>query len=146
MKKILRNLAFVFACLLLLTSTAFANGNIESRASSYIFGKYANIYAESNGCLKITFWVSSPAPMTELGASAIDIYENDGRSTRLIETVYATDPGYSHMMGSGTYHGSNIIYEGTVGYKYYAEVHLTASDSTGGDTVKHPSPTVTAKN
>ncbi len=83
--------------------------------------------------------------MTELGASAIDIYEDNRRFTKLVETVYATDPGYSHMVGSGTSHGSNITYEGTVGYKYYAEVHLTASDNTGGDTIKYASPTVTAQ-
>lgn len=145
MKKVLKGFVPVFVCLLLLTSTAFADGGIEPRASSYIFGKYANIYAESNGKLKITFWVSSPTPMTTLGASAIDIYEDNGSSTRLIDTIYATDPECSHMLGSGTYHGSNITYEGTVGYKYYAEVHLTASNSTGGDTIKYPSPTVTAK-
>jgi len=145
MKKVLKIFACALACLLLITSTAFADGNPAPQSSEYIFGTYANITAGNNGSLTITFRVTSTGPMTELGASAIDIYENSGRSFKLIDTIYPTNPDYSNMMGNGTYHGSNITYTGTIGYKYYADVHLTAKNSTGSDTIIESTPTVTAK-
>lgn len=144
MKKLLKKFAFCLACLFLLNTTVFAAEEIMPLSSSYIFGTFSDIITESNGKLLITFHLNSPAPMTELGASSIDIYENNGRSTKLVATIYATDKGYEHMMGSGTYHGSNITYDGTIGYQYYVKVHFTASNSTGGDTVTSTSPTVTA--
>lgn len=145
MKKHLSSLAFFLVCLLLLNTVAFAADSISPQSSAYIFGTHANMTAESNGNMKISFWVSSPAGMTKLGASSIDIYENNGQTTKWVKTIYATDEGYEHMMGSGTYHGSNVTYKGTIGYKYSAKVHLTASDNTGGDTITRTSPEVTAK-
>lgn len=144
MRKILKNLALVLGCVLLLNTTVFASEGIMPQSSAYIFGTYSDIIPESGGKLLITFHVNSPAPMTKLGASSIQIYENDGQSIKWVKTIYATDPGYSNMMGSGTYHGSNITYTGTPGYKYYAKVHLTARDSTGFDTITSTTPTVTA--
>lgn len=145
MKKTLKNTAVVLACLLLLSTSALAAENIKPLSSSYIYGTFSDIIPENNGKLLITFHLNSPAPMTTLGASSIDIYENNGRTTKLVDTVYATDPGYEHMMGDGTYHASNITFDGTVGYRYYVKVHFTAKDSSGGDTVISTSPTVTAK-
>ena len=145
MRKILKNMAIGFACLLLLSTSALAAENFSPLSSSYIYGTFSDIIPESNGKLLITFHLNSPAPMTTLGASSIDIYENNGHTTKLVDTIYATDSGYEHMMGDGTYHASNITFGGTVGYQYYAKVHLTASDSSGEDTATSTSPTVTAK-
>ena len=41
-------------------------------------------------------------------------------------------------------HAEEVTYDGTIGYKYYAKVHLKACDQYGGDSVTTISPTVTA--
>lgn len=145
MNKPLRNVAFLFACLFLLNTTAFAVDEISPQSSAYIFGTSTNMVAGRNGNMTISFAVSSPTAMTELGASSIDIYEVNGRSTTLVETVYSSDPNRENMLGNGTYHSSNITYTGIIGYAYYAEVHFTARNSTGGDNITKTTPTVTAK-
>ncbi len=145
MRKFLRNLVFILGCLFLMSTIAFASENIMPLASNYIFGTNADIIAGNKGELTISFHLGSPAPMTELGASSIDIYENNGKTTRWVKTVYSTDEGYENMMGSGMYYGSNITYTGTIGYDYYAKIHFVARNSSGGDTVTSTTPTVTAK-
>lgn len=146
MQKVSRSLAVILACLLLLntTATTFASDDIMPLASRYIAGTHSDIIPQSGGKLLITFWVSSPAPMTKLGAASIDVYENNGTGARWVKTILPTDPGCANMLGSGTYHGSNVTYTGTPGYKYYAKVHLTARNSTGFDTITSTTPTVTA--
>lgn len=145
MRKISSNFGTALLILLLLTTPVFAFDQTMPLASDYIAGTYSNISAGSNGNLTISFRVTSPGSMTKLGATSIEIYENNGRTTKLVDTVYATDAGYENMMGTGTSHASNITYDGTVGYQYYAKVHLTASNSNGGETTTSISPTVTAK-
>lgn len=144
MKKTFNILLLLVAALFLLSTTASAVEEISPQSSDYIFGTYANITAGSNGDLIISFGVTGTAGMTELGASSIDIYENNGRTTTWIHTIYPTDPGCENMLGSGTYHRSDVTYTGTIGYKYYARVHLSASNSNGGDTITKTTPTVTA--
>lgn len=144
MRRIFKKIALVLACILLLCSTVSASDDIMPLSSAYIFGTYSDIIPESGGRLLITFHLNSPAPMTTLGASSIDIYENNGQGARWIKTIYSTDPGYSNMIGSGMYYGSNITYTGKPGYKYYAKVHLTARNSTGFDTITSTTPVVTA--
>jgi len=145
MRKILSNMGTALLILLLLNTPVLACDQIVPLASDYISGTYSNIFAGSNGNLTISFRITSPGPMTKLGATSIDIYENNGRTTKLVDTVYATDAGYENMMGTGISHASNITFSGTVGYQYYAKVHLTASNSNGGETTTSISPTVTAK-
>ena len=85
--------------------------------------------------------------MSELGATTIYLYEDDGNSTRLAKTYRSTDPNYPNMMAQNTfYHGSNVIYDGIAGYKYYASVHFKAGDSTGSDTTVGQTYVVTAQN
>ena len=145
MKNILKSAFIVFICLLMLSCTAFASNNILPLSSEYIFGKHANMKAGSNGELIISFWVSSPAIMTTLGASSIDIYNGSGPSAIWIDTIYASDPDCEKMLGSGTYHSCDIIYQGTVGREYYAKIHFVASDNTGGDSITKATPSVIAK-
>lgn len=145
MRKVLRNIALVIGCLFLMSTIAFASEGISPIASNYIFGTTAGIVPESNGKLIISFHLGSPSPMTELGASSIDIYEDNGKTTKCVKTVYSTDKGYEDMIGSGMYYGSNISYIGTIGYNYYAKVHFVARDNLGGDAVTLTTTTVTAK-
>lgn len=144
MRKVWKSIVVVLTCLLLLNTAAFASDGIMPLSSAYICGTHSDIIPEHGGKLLITFHLNSPAPMTTLGASAIEIYENNGQGARWIKTIYSTDPGYSNMIGSGMYYGSNITYTGKPGYKYYAKVYLTARNSTGFDTIPSTTPVVTA--
>lgn len=146
MKKIVRWFSLSLICLLLLSMTAFASECLSPRASLYISGSDAEITAKSNGGLTISFWISGTDIMSEVGATSINLYEDNGNSTRLVKTYRASDPEYSHLMGTNkVVHRSNVTYNGTVGYEYYAEVHLTAGNSSGSDSIVEISPSVTAK-
>ena len=147
MKKNLRGFAFAMACLILLTTSAVAESEpISPHASEYINGTSADIVAESNGHLRIYFSVGATDIMSELGATVIYVYENDGNSTRVVATLRCTQDEYSYFMAENTaFHGGNVVYKGIVGYKYYAKVYLKAGDSTGSDTLTHTTATVTAK-
>lgn len=146
MQKVSRSLAVILACLLLLNTTAaaFASNDIMPLASNYIAGTQSDIIPQSGGKLLITFRVTAPAPMTTLGAASVLVYEDDGTGARWVKTILPTDPDCENMLGSGMYHGSNVTYTGTPGYKYYAKVYLTARNSTGFDTIPSTTPTVTA--
>ena len=79
------------ACLILLTTSAVAESEpISPHASEYINGTSADIVAESNGHLRIYFSVGATDIMSELGATVIYVYENDGNSTRVVATLRCT--------------------------------------------------------
>lgn len=149
MKKCLRWLSLVLICLFTLNTvntTVFASESISPKSSLYIIGSDAEIIPQSNGKLTISFWITGTNVMSEIGATSIDLYEDNGHSTSLIKTYRYTDLGYSHLMGTGKLsHRSEVTYNGTVGYRYYAEVHLTARDSSGSDSIIEIAPLVTAK-
>lgn len=146
MKRIVRGISITLASLLLLSTTVFASEFSSPRSSLYISGSDAEITAKSNGNLTISFWISGTDIMSEVGATSIDLYEDNGYSTRLIKTYRASSPEYSHLMGANkVVHRSDVDYSGTVGYKYYAKVHLTARNSSGSDSIVEVSPSVTAK-
>ena len=146
MKKGLRWFSLILICLLGLSTTVFATECISPRSSLYISGSDAEITTKSNGNLTISFWVSGTDIMSEVGATSIELYEDNGYSSRLVKTYSASDIEYSHLMGANkVVHRSNVTYSGTVGYKYYAEVHLTAKNASGSDSIIEIAPLVTAK-
>ena len=146
MKKFFRGLAFCLVCLFLLNTSAFAMEQSSQRASKYIMGTNATITTGSGGSLTISFSISSPGIMTKIGATTVYLYEDNGNSTKLVAPYRSSDKDYAYFMTENSgYHGANVTYTGTVGYKYYAKIYLTAGDSTGSDTVIHTTSTVTAK-
>ena len=66
--------------------TASASNSILPQSSSYIMGTSADIIAESNGHLIISFSISSYGKMSEIGATSIELYENTGSSTKRVAT------------------------------------------------------------
>lgn len=146
MKRCLRGLALMMLCLFALNTTVFASNIVSPRASSYIVGTNAYITPESNGLLIVTFSISAYGEMSEIGATSVEIYEDNGHTTKRVATYNYTDPAYSFMMGKNEgIHAKDISYNGTVGYKYYAKVYFRASNSFGGDAVTETTPVVTAK-
>lgn len=134
MKKALRQLLLIVLCLSFVTVPSFA---ASARSSEYIKGTSAVIKYKSGGKIEVSFMVSGTDVMTELGATLIELYEwnDDGISAKRVATYRYTDPGYSHMMGHNNgVHGSSVIYNGTAGRKYFANVYLKAGNSSGSDT------------
>lgn len=145
MKKYLKGISFFLVCLFALTATAFASGDASPRASLYILSSYANITPGHNGQLTIAFSISGYSKMAEIGATSVEIYENSGQSTKRVATYNYTDPDYSYIMGANKgMHAEEVTYDGIVGYKYYAKIHLKASGESGGDAVTETSSIVTA--
>lgn len=145
MKRIVRGISITLVGLLFLSTTVFAAEFSSPRASLFISGSDAKIEANSNGNLTISFWISGTDIMSKVGATSIDLYEDNGYSTRLVKTYRSSAPEYSHLMGANkVVHMSDVDYSGTVGYKYYAKVHLTAENSSGSDSIVEVSPSVTA--
>jgi len=145
-KKILKYLSLVFTCCILLQTTSFAAEAVEPRASEYIFGTHVSITANSNGQLSISFSISCLDEMTEAGATAIYLYEDNGSTEKCVKTYRCTDKEYEYILAKNTdFYGSNVTYSGTIGYDYYAIVYLKAGNSTGSDTVVSTTRTVTAR-
>lgn len=146
MKSIFKKLSLMLLCLFLLNTTAFANENAIYRSSSYIMGAHAAIKASNNGAMVITFQVSSFSVVSEIGAISIEVYEDNGNTTRCVATYSSSDTSYSDMLATNkSIHSGSITYGGTIGYKYYAKAYLTASDNNGGDTIIETSASVLAK-
>lgn len=145
MKKCLKGLSIALVCLFCLNTTVFASDIFSPRSSTYIVGTNAYITPESNGLLVITFSISTYGKMPEIGATSIEIYEDDGQTVKRVATYNYTNPEYSFIMGSNEgIHAKDVTYNGTIGYKYYAKVYFKASDSFGGDAVTEITSVVTA--
>lgn len=146
MKKFLRGIAFSLVSLFLLNTAAFASETDITRASSYIANSGAAISADADCQLRITFSIQGTARMSELGATTIYLYEDNGYLSKLVKTYQSSDSNYSNMMDANTfYHGSDVTYEGIAGYKYYAIVNFKAGNSTGSDTTVGQTDVVTAR-
>ncbi len=146
MKNFAKKLSLILVCVFFLNTTAFAAETNMGRSSSYIMGSHAGIQAERNGTLVISFHVSSFSVVSEIGAISIEIYEDNGHTTRCVATYNSSDANYSGMIATDrSIHSGSVTYSGTAGYEYYAKAYLTANDHKGGDTVIETSTTVLAK-
>ena len=146
MKNAFKRLSLIFLSVFLLSTTTFASENAIGRSSSYIMGASASIKAGSNGTIIISFRISSYSPMSQIGATTIEVYEDNGYTTECVATYSSSEDAYKDMVATGKpIHSGSITHNGTVGYNYYAKVYLIAYDNAGGDTVVETSATVTAK-
>lgn len=143
--KLLKYFSCILTCCILLQTAASATEAIEPQASLYIAGTHVNIAANSNGELTISFSVSCLDEMTEVEATTIYLYEDNGNTKKCVKTYRYTDKEYKYILAKNTvYYGSNVSYNGTIGYDYYATIYLKAGNSTGSDTVVSTTRTVTA--
>lgn len=148
MKKISKGLIIVLVCLSALTTSVFAIDHGSIRSSSYIWGTDAYIEAGGNGKIAIYFSVTGIGRMTEIGATTIYLYEDNGSTEKLVKTFRSSSLEYSNMMSQNTaFYGDSVTYyDGIAGYEYRAEVYLKAANASGSDTVMEPTGTVRARN
>lgn len=146
MKKSLRWLLLILTCFFTLNTTAFASELISPRSSLYISGTDASIQAGSDGKITIYFSVTGTDIMTQIGATTIYLYENNGSTEKLVKTFRSSS--FSNMMSQNTsFYGDNVTYyDGIAGYTYHAEVYLKAASNSGSDTIMEPTGTVRARN
>ena len=147
MKKGLRWLLLILICFFTLNTTVFASDLLTPRSSLYISGTDASIQAGSNGKITIYFSVTGTDKMTQIGATTIYLYENNGSTEKLVKTFRSSSLEYSNMMNQNTsFHGDNVTYyDGIAGYEYRAEVYLKAADNSGSDTIMEPTGTIRAR-
>ena len=145
MKKLFKSCIIVFVYLLALTTSVFAIDDNSTRSSSYIWGTDASIEAGSNGKITIYFSVTGTDIMTQIGATTIYLYEDNGSIEKLVKTFRSSD--FSNMMNQNTsFHGDNVTYyDGIAGYEYRAEVYLKSANNSGSDTIMEPTGTVRAR-
>lgn len=147
MKRISQRILIILVSFFALSTTVFASDFISPRASLYISGTDASIQAGSNGKITIYFSVTGTDIMTQIGASTIYLYEDNGSTQKVVKTFRSSNSEYSNMMSQNTsFYGDNVTYyDGVAGYKYHAEVYLKAANGIGSDTVIEPTNTVTAR-
>lgn len=106
---------------------------VSARSSDYLDAYGVYLTPVSGGKIVFTADVNALRTMTKVGVTKLYLYESqNGRDFYLIKSYNYED--YPIMMGSGLYYYEDIItYNGTPGYKYYANAFCYAGDSTGYD-------------
>lgn len=141
----MRKVAMILACLMILSSTAFAEDGGPMRTNAYIARTWAMVECGEGGLLNIAFDISGMGKMDEIGATTAYLYEVTGTSERIVAAFSYLDPKYSDMMGSNSsFHAGNLPYDGTPGHRYYATVYYRAGNANGSGTTSYTTSTVTA--
>ena len=137
-KKTIRIIALFFVLTLLLSTAAFAGLN----ASAYIAMTNAWI-TRSGNTVKVNFSIVGTGTMDKIGVKYVYLYEKNGNSWNLVETIDYTDPDYaSTMMDSNTgAHAGYLSYSGYANKNYYADVRFYAEKNGGSDTIQQYTPT-----
>lgn len=130
MKKVLKPISACFVILAMLTMAALAavpSDPIQPQASEYIFKTTTAIGALGGGKIEVDFSITATDEMKDVGALQVDIYE-----VGVSEPVWShhyTDPGYGYLMGHNTgSHTEAVLYYGTSGHTYYANVTFYAGE------------------
>jgi len=153
-KKATRFIASFLAMMLIISTFAPAGGayynNIDVNdefcipvtidASHYISAYSAGMSAGSNGNLIITYSITAPRRMTEIGSTRIEIFENG-----IFIKAYVHTSTSGMMIKDMFTHAGTIIHKGVVGRSYRATVHYKSGDNTGFDTRSLQTITVIAR-
>ncbi len=118
----------------------------SARSSLYIDSYRAWLTPELGGVIDVTIDVAANDIMDEVGASRVQIFESkDGGNTWTSKRIYLKSLFPELVITDDFfYYDTPISYQGTPGYKYYAEITVYAGDSTGSDTKEYTTGVVTA--
>lgn len=133
---------FVFA-MSILVGTALA----AEQSSLYLSRYRAWLTPESGGVIDVTIEVQAVDYMDDVGALYVEIWESQdgGANWDCVTTYYNSMYPELLVQNDVLYYDTPISYEGTAGYKYYAQVCVYAGDSTGSDSRVYVTPTVVAR-
>lgn len=140
MKQLIRILSFALILSMGLSGIAGAASGTEAApcSSEYIESAIASI-SKSGNTLYVTFTVLGTGTMTTLGASSVKIYTSGGS---LVKTFWGSSTPSLQGSNQKSYTGS-VSYEGTSGTTYYAVVTAYAKNSSGSDTLKRTTASIT---
>ena len=143
MKKLLSRITvFVFAMTMLI-------GNVfaAEQSSLYLSAYCAWLTPECGGVIDVTIDVEAVDYMDDVGALAVEIWESQdgGSNWDCVTTYYCSMYPELLVQDDYLYYDTPISYEGTAGYKYYAQVEVYAGDHTGWDSKIYVTPTVVAR-
>ncbi len=121
-----------------------APASASTRSSEYLASYSASVLPDPDGRLVISASVNGRGTMTELGVKTIFLYESaDGKSFQQVKTYESSQ--YPNMMGSGAFFCEDLfVYQGKVGYYYFASVYVYAGKDGMGDTRNYTTTTVKA--
>lgn len=132
MKRFLRTICIILVFVTVLSTTAYAAENPNSRASNFFAASSVYFWHVSGSQYQIWFDVTAVKGMNELGASQITVE----RSTDLVnwtpvKTYYKSS--YPQMTTTSTTasYANYVTYYPTDGYAYRAIVYLYAKNSNG---------------
>ncbi len=133
LKKVMHNMALFLVFSLILSATAFA---MESRASVRIKRYSADLSAGDDGKLYILFSVTASSTMDVIGASKIDIQQNND-SRWVTECTLTVKDTPAMQTSNATRYSASIPYEPDYpNADYRAVVTFYAEDSSGSSTAQ----------
>lgn len=134
-KKAIRTFSLILILTMMLCTASFASQN----SSAYISSTSAYITKSGNE-IKVYFTIVGRGLMTEIGASEIYLYEQNGNTWSLVCTFDAADSDYTSSMLSynSNAKSSHITYDqGSSSKNYYAIVYFYAANANGSDTIPY---------
>lgn len=130
MKKVLKSVSICFIITAMLTTVALAavpSDPDRPQASKYIAKTTTAIGALGGGKIEIDFSITATNAMKDVGALEVKIYEVGVKNP--VWSHYYTDTGYGYFMGHNTgKHTESVVYKGTAGHQYYANVKFFAGE------------------
>ena len=134
MKRIVRIICTILACVLFLAVPAQAASVVEPRASAFFAYHGTDLYKTSSASFQIWFDVVANAgpDMQELGVSEIALYESADQQSWTKVKTYTMD-AYPQMVAQNTSsHGGYVPYDTAItGYYYTARITFYAKNSRG---------------
>ena len=144
MKKFPCRLSCLTAVLVLTLSLLVPMACAAEQASDYFAVTEAVAYAEAGGKIYIEADALATGTMDVIGVESITIYEK--QSNGYYDDVYVytryNTPGM--IRTNNVEHFKSVIYQGTIGTKYYATVAFYAENDEGCETLYHDTYVVTA--
>ena len=144
MKKFPRHFSCLAAVLVLTLSLLVPMACAAEQASYYFAATDAVAYAEADGKILIEADALATDIMDVIGVESITVYEK--QADGYYDDVYT----YTRYNTSGmtrtnnVEHFKSVIYQGTVGKKYYARIAFYAENDEGSETLYHNTNVVTA--
>lgn len=143
MKKRIISFAMSVALLFSLSTTAFANDNLEdvdtatifavARASQYLDGYSVGIEARGNGTIAVAMNVDGVGVMEKIGVREVEIDHKVNGVWRYYDSLYASEHPEFYNYNSRDYVGTTY-FQGTPGVSYRVTLTVYARNSNGSDT------------
>ena len=123
--------------LIILISMVLSTVSFAAVTSSAYIGATGAYITRSGDDVNVYFTIVGRGIMTEIGASKIYLYEQNGNAWSKVYTFDSSDPNYTSDMLSynAGAKGSHVTYPGDSSKNYYATVYFYAANANGSDTI-----------